>query len=132
MSRSRVLRQFSCVTIIADKKSIPKSWVCFTSAGMLARSYEPACGAKVVVWNVCQVGLALGDVAVPASLDGVGVVVGNGLALLARIEAEDAACVTLQCLLASGISLGRIGCRVLGLADLCDCAAAVPSIGRVI
>ena len=77
------------------------------------RSYEPACGAKVVVWNVCQVGLALGDVAVPASLDGVGVVVGNGLALLARIEAEDAPGVFLQGFLTPGTSLLGIRHRVL-------------------
>ena len=76
-------------------------------------SYQTARMAHFVVGDVCQVGFSLGDVAVPAPADGVRVIVRESLALLARVEAEDASRVLLQGFLTSGTCFFRIGGRVL-------------------
>ena len=52
-----------------------------------------------MTWDEVELHLSLCNVAVAAALNGVGVIVGEGLALLARVEAEDAAGVFGCCLL---------------------------------
>ena len=52
-----------------------------------------ACSTHFVVRNKSELHLSLCYVAVAAALNGVGVIVGEGLSLLARVEAEDASCV---------------------------------------
>ncbi len=96
------------------------------------RADEFTCSTHFVVGDVCQVDFSLGDIAVAAPADGVGVVVWEGLALLAGVEAEDATRVLLQGFFAPGTGLLWISGRVFGLADLGHCAAAVPAIGRVV
>ena len=75
---------------------------------------------------------AFGDVAVAAASDSVGIVIGESLLLLSGIEAEEALFVGLQRLLAAVHGLVVWSFGVFGLAYLYGCAAAVPSVRRIV
>lgn len=70
------------------------------------------------------------DVAVATFGDSVGIIVGESLLLLARIEAEHVSGVALCCLLSERHRLVVRSSRELRLAHLHDRASAVPAIGR--
>ena len=63
----------------------------FCSGFITHSSYTMTRLAHLVVHRMCELHLSLCYVAVAAPLYGVGVVVGEGLSLLARVESEDAA-----------------------------------------
>ena len=75
---------------------------------------------------------ALGDVAVVASLDGVWVVVGEGFAGDAGVEAEESFGVALEGFAGAGHGLVVWSFGVFILAYLNGCAPAVPAVGRIV
>ena len=85
-----------------------------------------------MTWDEVELHLSLGYVAVAAPLNGVGVIVGEGLALLARVEAEDASCVLGRGLLSKAESLLVVGGSVFGASYLYGVAPTVPPVGWVV
>lgn len=85
-------------------------------------------GAELIIGNAFSEFRC--DVAVLAFGDSVGIIVGEGLLLLARIEAEHVSGVALCCLLSERHRLVVRCGRELRLAHLNDRAPAVPAIGR--
>ena len=94
--------------------------------------YKSARCTQLIFWDKSQGRFPLSYVAVVASANGVGVVIGHGLLLYAGVEMEDALCVVLQSLFASFHCL-VVGCDgVFGLSHLDYCASAVPSIRWIV
>ena len=81
---------------------------------------------------MCELHLSLCYVAVAAALNGVGVIVGEGLALFARVEAEDASCVFGCGLLSESDGFLVVGGGVFGASYLYGVAPTVPPVGRVV
>ena len=64
----------------------------FGVPSFIASTYELTCFTHLILWNerLCCIQFTLSDIAIPASADGVWVVVWEGLLLLSWIESEDA------------------------------------------
>lgn len=85
-------------------------------------------GAELIIGNAFSEFRC--DVAVAAFGDSVGIIVGESLLLLARIEAEHVSGVALRGLLSERHSLVVRSSRELRLAHLHDRAPVVPAVGR--
>ena len=103
---------------------------------------EPARSAQFIVRHECkhltltlsegEGSISLGQIAVVAPPDGVGIVVGYGLVFLSWIEMEDTLCVTLKGFFSQCHCLVGWCERIFGLAHLHYGATAVPSVGWIV
>ncbi len=95
-------------------------------------SSSSICGTQIAFRHVTfgEGGFAFGDVAIAAAGDCVGVIVGKGLAELARVEAEHPALIVGGRLLAQSESLSHVDMRIFATAHLYRRTPAVPPIGR--
>ena len=104
----------------------------FCSGFITHSSYTMTRPAHLIIHRSCELHLALCYVAVAAALYGVGVIVGEGLSLLAGVESEDASCVLGCGLLSEAECLLVVGGGVFGSSHLYGVAPTVPPVGRIV